>query len=125
MAPTPAGVLVIEDEILIGDYFVSLLEEHGLPVVGHALTGREARGLFDQKQPTVLVCDIKLGAENGVDLAQELSSRSAVKIVFVSGGADAISLDRAGRMANATLLAKPVRGGALVAAVRAALAPAI
>ena len=50
-----------------------LLERQGLPVVGVALTSSEARRLVKALQPNLILVDISLGDESGIDLAGQLA----------------------------------------------------
>jgi len=123
MHATP-GVLVIDDEVLIADYFVTVLEEHGIPVVGNAISAAEAVSLFETHRPEVLVCDVQLAGDDGIALAAELSARHAVQIVFVSGGADQSMIERMLAVRGATFVPKPTTASTIVTAVRTALARA-
>jgi CheY-like chemotaxis protein len=49
------------------------LESQGVNVVGRALTGGQALHLVQQLRTDVILVDVRLGEENGLDLARELS----------------------------------------------------
>jgi DNA-binding NarL/FixJ family response regulator len=67
--------LIVDDH---RDFLVNasvLLEREGIEVVGVATTGTEALRLEEELRPDVVLIDIRLGDENGFDLAKRLSSR--------------------------------------------------
>src|SRR5688572_20150933 len=76
------GVLIIDDECLIADYVATVLEEEGIAVAGTAATAAEARVMFHELQPSALVCDIRLGADDGIELARELRAKRDVPVIF-------------------------------------------
>jgi two-component system, NarL family, nitrate/nitrite response regulator NarL len=50
-----------------------LLEGEGVAVVGVAETGEEAIRLMDELQPDVMLVDVDLGPESGLDLARRIA----------------------------------------------------
>jgi DNA-binding NarL/FixJ family response regulator len=118
------GVLIIDDECLIADYVATVLEEEGIAVAGTAATAAEARVMFNELQPSALVCDIRLGADDGIELARELRAKRDIPVIFVSGFGDQSVLDRVDGLAPAGFLQKPVLAQRLVQIVRAMLADA-
>ncbi|MYX94564.1 response regulator [Streptomyces sp. SID486] len=49
-----------------------LLEREGVEVVGAASTGAQAAERVEELRPDVVLLDVELGAENGVELAERL-----------------------------------------------------
>jgi two-component system, response regulator PdtaR len=118
------GVLIIDDECLIADYVATVLEEEGIAVAGTAASAAEARVMFNDLQPSALVCDIRLGSDDGVELARELRAQRDIPVIFVSGFGDQSVLERVNGLAAAGFLQKPVLPQRLVQAVRNMLADA-
>jgi DNA-binding NarL/FixJ family response regulator len=118
------GVLIIDDECLIADYVATVLEEEGIAVAGTAASAAEARVMFNDLQPSALVCDIRLGADDGIELARELRAQRDIPVIFVSGFGDQRVLERVNGLAPASFLQKPVLPQRLVQAVRNMLADA-
>jgi DNA-binding NarL/FixJ family response regulator len=52
----------------------ALLEQEGLRVVGVACSGAEAADLAAELHPDVILLDLDLGAESGLDVARQLAS---------------------------------------------------
>src|SRR5688572_20530893 len=65
-------VLIVEDETLVGLGLKSLLERLGHEVVGQASTAAEAIALFRDKNPDIVLMDIRLDGTDGIELAREL-----------------------------------------------------
>jgi DNA-binding NarL/FixJ family response regulator len=68
----PIRALIVDDNHAFLEAAEVLLEREGLAVAGVASTGAEARQLTKELQPDVVLLDISLGEENGLDLAGQL-----------------------------------------------------
>jgi DNA-binding NarL/FixJ family response regulator len=73
-----------------------LLERQGLPVVGVASTSAEAIEQVDSLRPDVVLVDVSLGEESGLDLARRLVEdvRDGALVIMIStrGGEDVADL---------------------------------
>jgi CheY-like chemotaxis protein len=65
-------VLIVDDNGSFLDAARVLLEREGLTVVGVASTGAEALRRAEQLSPDVLLVDITLGRESGIELTRRL-----------------------------------------------------
>jgi two-component system CheB/CheR fusion protein len=112
-------VLVIDDEPAVAEATSLLLELEGFDVVV-ASSAREALERVRVRAPDVIVSDFQLrGGETGVGVVTAVRdrTRSLVPVIFVTGDT-ARSAIAGSRIANASLLSKPVRADDLVEAVR-------
>jgi DNA-binding NarL/FixJ family response regulator len=66
-------VLLVDDNQDFIDAAARLLEAEGLTVAGTANTAAAAVALAASLRPEVVLVDIKLGRESGIDLARQLS----------------------------------------------------
>src|SRR5512145_1449139 len=94
---TPIRVLIVDDHrsILWG---LERLIDSGKPamqVVGTATNCTEALKLIDETTPDVILLDIGLGDENGVDEIPNLLARSRAKILVLTGIRDESLHDKA------------------------------
>jgi DNA-binding NarL/FixJ family response regulator len=64
--------LIVDDNRQFLDAASALLESQGMTIVAVASTSEEARYRLDQFRPDLVLVDIDLGEENGVDLAHSL-----------------------------------------------------
>src|SRR6266404_6321493 len=66
-------ILIVDDHQLVQTGLRMLIESQPeMKVVGKARTGAEALALAAVKNPNLILLDIDLGAENGLDLLPEL-----------------------------------------------------
>jgi DNA-binding NarL/FixJ family response regulator len=93
-----------------------LLEHDGITVAGVASNGTEALRRVEELRPDVVLVDIDLGEESGLELAGRLSRRSGeTRIIMISTHAeqdyrDLIAESHAvGFLAKATLSARAIR----------------
>lgn len=81
-------VLVVEDETPIRNNLVRKLGDLDLPlrVIGTASNGQEAIALIEEKQPQIVITDIRMPGMDGLALCKYLyENHPSVKIVVLSG----------------------------------------
>ncbi len=62
-----------------------LLESQGLNVVGRASSSQAALQLIDSLQPDVVLVDVELGDEDGIELTKDIRSRArSTRVVLIS-----------------------------------------
>jgi CheY-like chemotaxis protein len=106
-----ASVLVIEDEVLIGMYVVSLLEEMGFASVALAASGGQALQAAEAQRFGLIVSDIILENSelNGIDVVTLLMNINPVPVVFITAHAGPAEIQRiSDETPRAALLRKPV-----------------
>ena len=111
-------ILLVEDDDLIRANTAETLQEAGFVVV-HAVTAEEAMTALQTAQIDVLVTDLNLPGESGIELAKRSRQlRPSLSVVFATGdggmAAEAADL-------NAALLTKPYTADRLIAAIRGQL----
>lgn len=84
MAFEGRGVLIVEDEPLIGFVLQDLIEEAGGRVVAHATTLREAEQLAEVEGFDLAILDINLNGEMSYPAARRLAARKH-PFFFVTG----------------------------------------
>ena len=87
----PIRLLIVDDNQLFLEAARVLLEREGLTVAGVAMTGNEAVRQAESLRPDVVLVDISLGEESGLDLAQRLvqdGSGSEATVVLISTRAE-------------------------------------
>jgi DNA-binding NtrC family response regulator len=110
-----AAVLVVDDEPAIRLLVRVNLELEGYEVL-EASSLDQARGHLDGREPAVVLLDMRVGADRGEELLDELDTR-AIPVIFISGSAE-IQPEIARRAAAS--LGKPFSIDDLLAAVRSA-----
>jgi two-component system, response regulator PdtaR len=106
--PTPRRrVLIVENETLVGMGLRSQLERLGHEVVGQASTAADALIMHHDRQPDLLLVDIRLGNDDGIALAQQLIKMRRVPVLIVSAFSDKALVDRAAAAGVFGYLIKP------------------
>jgi CheY-like chemotaxis protein len=89
--PSPLNILIVEDHPDSRKYLQLLLEAKGHSVRA-AKTIREAKALFDEEEPQVLISDIGLPDGSGCDLLRGLNPGRTLYAVAMSGYGTAADL---------------------------------
>jgi len=80
--------MLVDDHVSIREGLKLLIESgEGLQVVGEASSVAEARQVFERVEPQLVLLDLDLRGETGLDLIQEFSSKGA-RVLVLTGVRD-------------------------------------
>jgi len=102
--------LVVDDDFMAVSIHREFVEKiAGFEVVGEATTGKEARRLVASLQPDLVLLDIYLPDENGIELMRELRAADAarVDVVAITSAKDVDVLRDAMRLGVVHYIVKP------------------
>src|SRR5258705_6227827 len=88
-------VLIVEDDTLVGMALRVQLQKLGHSVVGQAADAAEARQMFNSTEPQLVLLDIRLGADDGIELAADLLRIRRCPMLIVSAFAEKELIERA------------------------------
>ena len=102
------SVVVIDDHATFADLLaLGLKHEPGLACVGTATSVSKGRVLVDQLRPDVVVMDVEIGAEDGIDATAELIERYPdLRVVVLTARTDSALIQRAADAGACCLLPK-------------------
>jgi DNA-binding NarL/FixJ family response regulator len=80
--------LIVDDSEEFVAAAARLLESQGMRVVGGASSGGEALQLLETLEPDVVLVDIELGEEDGIELTQQLTARAPSACVILISAHD-------------------------------------
>jgi DNA-binding response OmpR family regulator len=83
-AARSARVLVVDDDPLVKRMLVNYLEQHDMRVTS-ASQRQDVLRQFAVGEPSLIILDVRLGREDGLDLLREIRSRSDVPVIITSG----------------------------------------
>jgi DNA-binding NarL/FixJ family response regulator len=108
--------LIVDDNPSFLDAAASLLEREGLSVVGMASTGEEALRQAEDLRPDVVLVDITLGGESGLDVARRLTETDgrASTVILISTHDEADFADLIGETPAAGFVSKAELSAAAV-----------
>jgi len=101
-------VVVIDDHTTFADLLaLGLKHEQGLSCVGTATTVAKGRVLVDQLRPDVVVMDVELGGDDGIDATAELVAKYPdLRVVVLTARTDSALIQRAADAGACCLLPK-------------------
>jgi two-component system OmpR family response regulator len=77
-------ILLVEDDLAMQHMVVNYLEEHDMRVVS-AVGRQEMTRQFAVDEPHLVILDLRLGQEDGLDLLREIRSNSDVPVIITTG----------------------------------------
>jgi two-component system nitrate/nitrite response regulator NarL len=113
-------VLIVDDHQMVRTGLCMLIESQpGMKVVGKAGNGAEALALAASKKPNVILLDIDLGSENGLDFLPELRQTATdARVLILTGVKDVEAHRRAARLGAAGLVLKEHTAEVLLKAIK-------
>lgn len=117
MSDAPLRLVVVDDHQMVLDGLKAMLSRHpdDVEVVGEARGYDEALRVVDDTDPDVVLLDVRLRGESGLDLCKEiLDRRDPPRVVFLTVYDDEQYLFQALRVGAAGFLLKRVDGSELV-----------
>lgn len=113
-------VLLVEDEAALADILCAYLERDGLGVV-RAASGPQARQIFAASQPALVLLDIRLPGEDGVDVLKAIRQAGDTPVIMTTALADDLDKMQSLRLGADDYIVKPYNPAEVVARVRAVL----
>lgn len=119
--PTPMRLVLVDDHEMVLHGLTAMLGHFAdqVEVTGQATTGAAALALVAEKRPDVVLCDVRIGKESGLDLCREITTRyPETKVVLLTVYDDEHYLYQALRVGASGYILKRVDGQELVGHLR-------
>jgi DNA-binding response OmpR family regulator len=100
-------IIVVDDDPSLRQMVTRYLEDHNVPTKT-ASTKAELNRHFGGSVPSLIILDLRLGQEDGLDLLREIRSHSNVPVIIITGHRAVLRRQEIGRVARAQ---DPERGG--------------
>ena len=121
VSTTTRHALIVEDDSFISMGLRADMERLGHVVVGLAANAAEATALFRQKSPDLLLMDIRLQNDDGIELTRQLLAERKCPVVIISAYSDPELVLRAADAGVFGYLVKPVTHESLKVQIGVAL----
>ena len=76
-------ILVVDGDSTFRNMFTQYLKEHDLPAIGASNRSELNRNI--QVGPALIVLDLQLGQDDGLDVLRDLRSNSDVPVIIITG----------------------------------------
>ena len=117
---TASEVLIIEDEPLISMQLEDIVGDLGHKVIGTAATRDQARAVFGEKRPGLVLADIQLAdGSSGIDAVEDILKFGDVPVIFITAYPE--KLLTGDRPEPTYLVTKPFQEATVRAAISQAL----
>jgi response regulator NasT len=115
------NVLIVEDDTLVGIGLSAILQRLGHRVAGQAATAQEARRMFRETSPDLVLMDIRLDDSDGIELTRELLTERRCPVVIISAYSEPELISRAAAVGVFGYIVKPVTHETLKAQIAVAI----
>jgi len=103
-------ILIVEDEAVTSVLLEKTLKELGYEVVGSAFDGKEAINLVREKQPDIILMDIRIqGDMDGIETAKQIYTEYKIPIIYLTAHSDDETIKRAVESGPFGYLIKPFK----------------
>jgi AmiR/NasT family two-component response regulator len=116
------GVLIAEDDPLVGEMIRGTLEDLGYTVAGEAIDGRQAVELTRRLRPDVVLMDVAMPQVNGIEAAQQIHETCPTPVVMLTAYETPTLIEQAIAAGVGAYLIKPPRPRELERAIMIAMA---
>lgn len=115
-------ILIVDDSPIITNAISAIIKQAGHEVIGEADNGEKAMDIFNKNRPDLVLLDILLPGESGLDILKKLKSIDiAAKVLIVTAvNQDAVSQE-AKNLGASGVLYKPFDAEELVQAINKTL----
>lgn len=121
--PNPTRLLIVEDEAITAMLLHQQMTAAGYDVAPPKATAQAALEAARSRRFDVVLMDIHLPGEiDGIEAAKAIAAIYDVRVIFMTGYADDETRARAGALAPAGYLVKPVSAEAVIGIIEASLA---
>jgi two-component system, response regulator PdtaR len=123
-SPTPVPrVLVVDDDVILGDALCDLLRQKGFDVVGQASSGPEAVELSREAEPDVVLMDFRMPRMDGLEASLLIRAHDPlIQTVMFTAYDDETLNKEAGETGVYSLLVKGTNPDLIVDTVKRAAA---
>ncbi len=115
-------ILIAEDEAIIRLDLKEMLEEEGLEVVGEAADGDAAIRLARERDPDLVIMDIKMPGTDGLSAAQTIVKDDLAAVLILTAFSQRDLVQRAAEAGAMAYLVKPFQKSDLMPAIDIAMA---
>ena len=120
--PTKTKILIAEDEAIIRLDLKEMLEEEGFDVVGEASDGDAAIRLAREREPDLVIMDVKMPGMDGLSAAEKISEEELAAVLILTAFSQKDLVQRAAEAGAIGYLVKPFQKSDLMPAIDIALA---
>lgn len=118
----PVRILIAEDEAIIRLDLKEMLEEEGIEVVGEAADGDAAIRLAGERNPDLVIMDIKMPGTDGLTAAEKIIEQDLAGVLILTAFSGKDLVQRAAEAGAMAYLVKPFQKSDLMPAIELALA---
>jgi two-component system, cell cycle sensor histidine kinase and response regulator CckA len=115
--PLPGTILVVDDDQPVRVMLARLLRAQGYTVV-QATSATDARKALEKQRPDLLISDIVMPGESGIDLRRHVANRwPGLPVILVSGYSSEGPAEFASRTPDTRFVQKPFAADQLLALI--------
>jgi DNA-binding NarL/FixJ family response regulator len=77
-------MMIVDDSVLIRERIVSMFKDNNqIEIIGEAENSNEAMSIFSEFAPEIVILDIRLPGENGIEVLNKIKKEAETTIVII------------------------------------------
>ena len=111
-------ILLVEDELIIGEHISLELQKHGFEVLEILTKGEYALEFLLKTKPDLIIMDIQLaGKMDGIETAKIIADSHGIPVIFLTSNVDDKTFERSKKAKPSAFIGKPFKSKELIRTV--------
>ena len=119
----PVKILLVEDELIIGEHISRELQKNGFTVMDIITKGERVPGYIAKSKPDLIIMDINLAGQlDGIETAKIVAETDNIPVIFLTANADDQTFEKSKQAFPFAFIGKPFKIAELVRSIEMTLA---
>lgn len=121
-ADQPTKILLVEDELIIGEHISRELQAHSFDVMDIITKGEKVPGFISKSKPDLIIMDIQLAGQlDGIETAKIISETDNIPVIFLTANVDNHTFEKSKEAFPYAFIGKPFKTEELVRSIEVVL----
>lgn len=112
-------ILLVEDELIIGEHISRELGKHGYVVIAILTKGEHVLEFLASTEPDIIIMDINLAGQlDGIETAMMVADNYSIPVIFLTANVDNATFERSRSAKPYAFIGKPFKSKELIRTIQ-------